>query len=438
MPPQNPVILLHGITASVLRDEYPLEPETVWSTVLHKSWERIALHPDGLRYERQEPARVAADHPFALPYAQLIGELREELSPARDRPTPVFPFAYDWRQPLALTQQRLADFIDEVIDRTLLLRHYHQSDYARDPRVDLVGHSMGGVIIAGHLAARAEKARVGRVVSIGAPLDGSFEAALKITTGNSSLGGPERERKVSRLVPALYSLLPGFGVHAEWDPALTLFDPDAWQPSVLDTIADYIYEFGVAKRNKTDSRAHALAIFTDKLLAPAAAHRKALRALALDRCALNQSDWLAIVGVGETTRVRLQIIQKNNKPWFELTGDDRQNTFRSTAPTADRTLTGDGTVPYAGATAPFLTHDNIVCVTDREFGYWELKDRLLEGAGAGLHATLPTMNLVHRLTISFLKGQRFGKVRAHRPPDLAPDAPWNPPVPGLEEIRADD
>ena len=119
----NPVIVVPGITASVLRDEYEIPPEGVWTTFLKRQFDRVALHPQDLRYEVKEPARVAPSHPFPLVYEDLIEELRDNLSPSLRHPVPVFPFAYDWRMPLLRTQAQLAAFIQEVIDRTKLQRH---------------------------------------------------------------------------------------------------------------------------------------------------------------------------------------------------------------------------------------------------------------------------------------------------------------------------
>ncbi|MDA0590967.1 MAG: hypothetical protein O3C17_23460 [Planctomycetota bacterium] len=76
---QNPVIVIPGITASELRDEYQVKPENVWSAVVNHDYERITLHPDDVRYERNEPARIRADAVFELPYGELIAELRHNL-----------------------------------------------------------------------------------------------------------------------------------------------------------------------------------------------------------------------------------------------------------------------------------------------------------------------------------------------------------------------
>jgi len=138
-----PVIVVPGITASELRDEYILPPDTVWSAVLNKEYDRIALHPDNVRYEAREPARVTADHIFELAYKELLNELRYNLREREDRPVPVFSFSYDWRQPLDRIESELAAFIDEVVERTKLLKHYHDAGYSDKPSVSLVGHSMG-------------------------------------------------------------------------------------------------------------------------------------------------------------------------------------------------------------------------------------------------------------------------------------------------------
>ncbi|MCC7063782.1 MAG: alpha/beta hydrolase [Planctomycetes bacterium] len=212
MRPQNPVIVIPGITASELRDEYPVRPESVWSAILNHDFERICQHPEDLRYEAKEPARVRADAVFPLVYGDLVAELRHNLARKADEPVPVFPFAYDWRQPLRLVVQQLAGFVQEVVDRTKLLRHYATSDWFDEPKVDLVGHSMGGLLITGYLAEFGKKSQVGRVATLGTPFQGSYEAPIKVLTGTSSIGGGEqnsREREAARITPALYHLLPG-------------------------------------------------------------------------------------------------------------------------------------------------------------------------------------------------------------------------------------
>jgi pimeloyl-ACP methyl ester carboxylesterase len=181
---QNPVIVIPGITATELLDDYPLKTEDIWTMVFNKEYERIALHPDDIRYEAIEPAHVFPGRAFSI-YNDLIKALRHELTVQADKPTPVFAFPYDWRNDIRHTGKLLGEFVQEVIARTKLLKHYAK---ARNLRVDLVGHSMGGLIICEYLSAARSKAQVERVVTIGAPFKGSVEAIVKIATGKDGDG----------------------------------------------------------------------------------------------------------------------------------------------------------------------------------------------------------------------------------------------------------
>ena len=438
---QPPVIVVPGMTASELRDEYPVGPDTVWS-LFHKQYERVALHPDDDRYEVVEPARVQADRVMPLAYSEIIEELRHNLTTRADEPTPVYPFAYDWRQPLDVTERRLAEFVDEVIARTKLMRHYHRDGYADAPCVDIVGHSMGGLIIAGLLARRGRDARVRKVVTLGTPFGGSFEAVLKITTGTSDLNedaGSSREREMARVTPSLYHLLPSFagGVMAPRGVPSDLFDTRAWQPSIAETIAEYIRLHGLDPRKTLDARLRQAREIFQRMLDVARVHRARIDAFSLDTAGLAASDWLCVAGVGEETRVRIKIELVDGAPCFDLRSDDRLQGYPDgrKSPLAAPVDTGDGTVPFLGAVPPFLARENLVCVTGDDFGYWELRDRGL-GKFATLHALLARMNLVHRLIAAFFSAER-GKPAAGNRAVWGRSAPgvarWTPPFADLRQ-----
>lgn len=126
---------------------------------------------------------MAPDQVFQLISSDFIEELRHNLSPQADQPVPIFPFPSDWRQPLENPEAELADFIDRVIDRTRLQRHYNDADYgtkAFPAKVNLAGHSMGGLIIAGCLQKNGET-KVGRVATMGTPFRGSLDAVWTAT-----------------------------------------------------------------------------------------------------------------------------------------------------------------------------------------------------------------------------------------------------------------
>lgn len=442
----SPVIVIPGITASDLFDQYELPPEAVWTTMRNKRHDRITLHPADQRYELLEPARVKPGGPFPLGYGELVEELRDGLAEDQAGPVPVYPFGYDWRMPLDLTEARLDAFIREVIERTLLMPLYRgDPDFAASPTVTLIGHSMGGLIIAGYLE-RYSAALVHKVVTLATPFQGSWEAVLKLTTGTADLGddsGKARERHAARMTPALYHLLPSYaGPDADDDDPLpgglivddglekNLFNPAAWQPSVLRTIERKVRGWDV---NGAD-------LFAD-MLGAAEAHRDRVGDLQLAAGApagsgdtgggsslLRVDRWLAIVGADAKTRVGLRVRMGNDDtPRFDLRSADRQNLWGSSND-ADRLNTGDGTVPLAGSVAPFLRESRLVCVTPHDFGYWELKDRTLTRL-AGFHSLIPSINMVHRLILRFLldKDDPYGNTWGRRFPGVA-EAEWQPPL----------
>jgi pimeloyl-ACP methyl ester carboxylesterase len=416
----HPVIVVPGITASSLRDEYPLPPETVWS-VLTKDYTRISLHPDNIRYEVMEPARLRPDQLLEIAYRELIEELRYNLGTREDEPVPVYPFAYDWRQPLDAIEQQLAEFIGEVIERTKLMRHYHASGYSKRPRVNLVGHSMGGLVITGYLARSGKKSRVEKVATLATPYKGSFEAVIKIATGTANLGSDapsSREREAARVTPALYHLLPSCP-GLEIDPKLPkadLFDPRPWQPSILKTLEEYVRLYG---RSPQDGVQQATKLFR-AMLDTAKAHRRRIDGFKLSTAGLGPDDWLCVAGVDSVTRVRMKVTATAAGPDFDFRSEDRENRWQSGKTPTERRQTGDGTVPFEGALPAFLPEEKIVCVTPDDYKYWEIQDRVVSGV-AGFHGILPNMDMLHRLIVRHFTGRVDSRGNT-----------WGRPVPGVK------
>lgn len=420
----SPVIFVPGIKGSALRDEYPVSPETVWSVAQAalKSYDRITLHPYDLRYELQEPARIGQDGVFKLFYGELIEELRHNLTEKPSAPVPVFPFAYDWRMPLAETQARLADFIEEVVARTSLLPHYNADDYRLDNgRVHLVGHSMGGLVIAGLVATGAQDAvdRVDKIATIATPFRGSLEAVALTVTGDSTLtSGGAREREAARLTPALYHLLPSFkeAFGPDSSSAWTLYQALNWQRSVIQTIGTFVEQYRLEKGPQP-----APMELLDQMLDDAFKHRSSIGA-GIQAKLGDTRRWLCVVGLDSPTRVSMRIGPDTTGFRFAIGGET--NEYRSDD-VAARVQTGDGTVPYLGACPEFLPRQQLVCVTEKEYGFWEWKDRVLNRVG--LHANLPNMNVVQRLVTSHLLGRQYGELTGRPGPDVDPGA-WDPPI----------
>jgi pimeloyl-ACP methyl ester carboxylesterase len=429
--PANPVIVVPGITANYLDDHYPLPPETIWS-VLTKDYERAGLHPDDVRYEAAEPALVRGGQLFEICYRELIEELRHNLTDKQDEPVSVFPFSYDWRQPLQTAAQDLAQLVDEVIARTKLQRHYDHAGYGANPKVNLVGHSMGGLVILTYLRQQGAQAKVAQVATLATPFRGSFESVIKVTTGTANLGTSapsSREREAARMTPSLYCLVPDLPNTITTQPPIPndLFNPAAWQPSILQTIEEYVRLHGLRPDNPGPQ---ARALFS-KFLSDAKALLADLSNFKLADAGLGENDWLCIIGVDSVTRVRLNIIKNGSgAPQFDLRSADRQNNW---SVDANQNETGDGTVPYDGALPHFLPANKVVCVSPDDYGYWELQDKATTKL-AGFHGILPNMDMLHRLITLYFKGLPDQKSNTWgRVPVGVSEENWAPPlVGGLE------
>lgn len=426
----NPVIVIPGVTATYLHDRYPLPPETLWS-VMTKDFRGIKLHPDDISYEVQQPSLVRAGQIYEVAYEELVEELRYELSPSSQKQVPVFPFGYDWRHPLDRTEVELDSFIDEVIDRTKLLQHYHREKYGDNPKVNLIGHSMGGLIAAGYLERFGGK-KVGKVVSLASPFRGSFEAIVKMAAGTGDMGGPSpkpREREAARLTPSLYHLLPSFDTGIQFDDNSPLpgdtFDKGLWQRSIINTVVDYVRDHGL-KPSEKSPRDRGIEVF-ENLLARAKEHRDRLDGLNLASKDFSQADWLCVVGVGTDTRVQMKVRNTKSGPQFMLTSRDRMNGWKSEDEAARR-QTGDGTVHFEGALPKFLPYESLVCVSPDDYGSWEWKDRGLTMLSS-FHGILPNMNMLQRLIARYFKDAPDTKKNTWgRPPPGVTDENWKPPL----------
>ena len=443
----NPVIFVPGITGTYLSDDYPLPPEAVWSERFflgvvvgqRNDFERVSLHPDNPRYEAREPARVTSGQLYHTAYEEIIEELRYNLADRKDLPVPVYPFSYDWRLPLEQIEAQFADFVEEIIDRTRLMgRRYRR--YAECRTANLVGHSMGGLIIAGYLANCAsgrKESKIGKVVTLATPFQGSYEAVVKVATGTGDLGTSvpsPRERRAARLTPSLYHLIPSFenaldvqGDEETDSPATSWFDPEIWQLSIIESLADYIRTHAVAPGNRA-ARLNKARGLLGGFLRTAQSHRSKVSLLKLKDVGLGANDWLCVVGVNARTRVALPIIKKGGEHEFILRGSDRKDRWTKGSTPEERRLTGDETVPFEGAIPQFLDYENLVCVTPDDFGSWELGNKLKSGL-VGFHGILPNMNLLHRLIVRHFTGlrDRHGNTWAWPPPGVE-YKDWKPPM----------
>ncbi len=471
----TPIVLVHAVTAGGLQDQYPMDAERVWSPVemTFKNYERIQLYPHEKhlrtkpRYEAIEPALVRPSEAFGLVYKDLVSELKHNLSYGPTPIQPVYPFVYDWRQDNIISAQRLRDFVEEVIERTSLMKHdASKVGGVVCDSVDLIGHSMGGLVVAGAIASGASEGwaskRVRRVVTMGTPFQGANASIQKLATGGGTMFGrdsKERERTMARVTPSVYQLLPSFknAVVDKDGKDTDIFLSETFQPSIPDTIGEFVAEATADQsvaRSKPECRRIAGEILEQML--DAAWKFRQLTNTVNPTMLRSDGAWLAIVGVGEKTSIKTGIgkDQYGKKLFdFEIPGAFSDDDWDGLS-----FETGDETVPLRGATPPWKeSWRNTVVVRSKDFEWLgEMGDRVLSNQ-LGLHSTLPLLDLAQRWVINFLRPEwtkdrangQHGKLWGRALPDfetqagdgratvLERQAVWGAMIPGIKLIDRD-
>ncbi|MGV6852195.1 MAG: lipase/acyltransferase domain-containing protein [bacterium] len=221
----HPVVIVHGVFGSHLRDK--TTHQAIWpggvSTLLFSDYRNIALkinpktldpEPDNLEAWKIIGTLVGVDF-----YQNLIDILDKAGGYQRayigQKPTPnqrqYYVFFYDWRQDNVKSAQALGHFIEQV-----------RKDYGQPAlKVDLVAHSMGGLISRYFLRygfedvlndnqlqpTNAGAAYVRKTILVGTPSFGSVSALQNIITG-SKVGFNRIPTEVLLTMPSAYQLLP--------------------------------------------------------------------------------------------------------------------------------------------------------------------------------------------------------------------------------------
>src|SRR5207247_1713352 len=273
-------------------------------------------------YEALGPSRVNVSHTVGIIYGDLVELLRKDLAETGEPVVPTYLFSYDWRQDNRLTAARLGAFISEVIDRANLLRQYA----GRCEAVDLVGHSMGGLVIAACLAA------------------GKHRSLSGTGSGQESIVG-----------------------------------------SIAESIREYTIDPELAKPGPEADllrQAAAVKVLASRLQACRDLHTL-IDGLQPDEVLLDKNGWLPLVGIDEETRFAagLSVVthpatNKTRRQWDFLIADAGYDGSKDPASAKEfRLRLGDGVVPLRGSVPPWIARERVVCVAERDFqGFLGLED----------------------------------------------------------------
>ena len=192
--PRQPVIFVPGMMGS----ELWRGSERLWPNA------RVMFtQPEIFRYRDGEPmeARGIVGEVVIVPnlvkqqrYGRLGDYLEEALTYERGRD--LLEFAYDWRQDLRISAQRLAEEIE--------LKAFKQP-------ITVVAHSLGCMVSRYYIECLGGKAKVGRLILLGGPHAGYPRAISHLLSGPDLLPFGllgEQMRQVIATFPSLYQILP--------------------------------------------------------------------------------------------------------------------------------------------------------------------------------------------------------------------------------------
>ena len=236
----TPVILVHGIQGSWLKDEYPVDYDdaVVWTGILKKSFDDIHLHELDETVDAQTSKWIMPHQAVPLAYEDIVDEIRDEMD---DRPY-AYVFTYDWRKDNRLAAKALAEFIDRVLHVVGI----HEKKACRTPpsQVVLIGHSMGGLVIKWCATKIVSHKKIAKIITVATPFRGSIKSVEALLPGARILFGVETKksmRHASRTLPGVYQLLPTWDnaiVDSESGDGLSPFKVSTWQFNLVNGLEE--------------------------------------------------------------------------------------------------------------------------------------------------------------------------------------------------------
>lgn len=288
---QPPVIFIHGVLGSKLRDKET--GKEAWfsspAKLLFDEFRHLALDIDPetleVKEDKLESFELAGDIIGKDFYGNIIKTLGEyggyQLATPGKMTTPTaknyYVLHYDWRQDNLVSVRKLADLVEQI-----------RLDYGNpDLKVDIVAHSMGGLITRYYIRYGREDVmndndfpvnmyggeRIRRVVLLGTPNLGTVEMVNAFIDG-IKLGFKRIETETLVTMPSLYQLLP----HPIYDWILTpegkpldrdLFDINIWRNfhwSIFDPVVRERIKSRFDNETEADQYLDTLERFFDKTL----------------------------------------------------------------------------------------------------------------------------------------------------------------------------
>jgi pimeloyl-ACP methyl ester carboxylesterase len=222
---QRPVIFIPGFKGSTLVTENTL----VWPNFLKAQFDNktqltvkhpTLLTPNYLELKAADVLQKVSVIPKIL-YRNIYGKFLQQFAKSVDAKLVLFP--YDWRDDLVTTAKKLESYITEILTNT-------------SESMDLICHSMGGLIASYLLQHLPIASRINRVFFIATPFQGAVGIVLEMIYGGSL--GLNKTLLCQTAIASFrssYYLLPRYAnAIRDYD----LFDIATWQKFNLGMLAN--------------------------------------------------------------------------------------------------------------------------------------------------------------------------------------------------------
>lgn len=353
------------------------------------TWEAIAFGEDDYFDAMKLKADGVTPVAPALRVSGLYGSAYDDLVGYLERQgyvqgVDLWLFPYDWRQDVRTTAAQL----DAVVTRALVASNGGQTNPAAWTirRVDLVGHSMGGLVGRNYIANPARAAWVDQLLTLGAPQLGATKFLKALMYGDqfgpSFLGiglNPNEVKDVVQNMPGGMQLLPSRPYYTFYDNS----DSGRLRPYVEDREVDGssatqgVLSYDGAKQLLLNTGKNGTAInMADTYHAAIDGQRNG---------GVNGVRWAALIGYGHGTLGQLREYTGSCWSWFRYVACPKRE---------ELPVDGDGTVAIMSAAMgdpwrnAMINSGAQAWYTNREHGDLVKRDYVL-GIATGDGPTLP-------------------------------------------------
>lgn len=350
------------------------EGENVWVNIFQAALPGSDDYFDAMKLTADGDTPVAPqlelDGVFGLAYNDLVDYLEDE---GYEQNVDLWLFPYDWRRDIRTTNSQL----DTLVTEALTAVNGGNPDPASwsITRVDIVGHSMGGMVGRSYVSDPARASRVDQLLTLGSPQLGTTKFLKTLVYGDNfgptflGLGlNPDEVKDVVQNMSGAAQLLPSREYYTYYDNS----DEQRLRPYIEDRDVD---GDGVARGVLSYDEVDQLLRNLDKnsiVLDKAETYHDALDTQR--NGGVNGVRWDALVGYGFGTQGQIIEFTGTCFVWFRVQACDKRD---------ELPVDGDGTVTRFSAAMGDPDRGNLIdsgaelWYVEREHGALVQKDRFL-------------------------------------------------------------